>query len=123
MTLRRDEAININIKSKEDSEVRVVEINGVIDTGTTLILDEHLAGLLRENCFKILINMSEVSYVSSAGWGLFVSLLQKTREHDGDIKLFAMKYEVRNVFNMLAFHNLILTYETEEEALAAFRQA
>lgn len=123
MTLRREEAININIRHKEDSEITVVEIRGVIDTGTTLILDEYLSGLLRENCFKILINMLEVTYVSSAGWGLFVSLLQKTREHDGDIKLFAMKYEVRNVFNMLAFHNLILTYETEEEAVAAFGQA
>ncbi len=121
MTLRRDEAININIRRKEDSEITVVEVRGVIDTGTTLILDEYLSGLLRENYFKILINMLEVTYVSSAGWGLFVSLLQKTREQDGDIKLFAMKYEVSNVFNMLAFHNLILTYETEQEAVAAFR--
>ncbi len=123
MILRRDEAININIRRKEDSEITVVEIRGVIDTGTTLILDEYLSGLLRENCFKILVNMEEVTYVSSAGWGLFVSLLQKTREHDGDIKLFAMRYEVRNVFNMLAFHNLILTYATEEEAVTAFGKA
>jgi anti-anti-sigma factor len=64
--------------------------------------------------------MEKVSYVSSAGWGLFISLLHKTREHNGDIKLASMTNEVKNVFNLLAFSNLIYSYKTVEEAVAAF---
>jgi anti-anti-sigma factor len=120
--MRRDGYISIEVRKSGLHDVTVVDVTGVIDTGTTLILDEHLSGLLREQKYRLIINLAQVTYVSSAGWGLFVSLLPKTREHQGDIKLVAMTPEVRNVFNMLAFSNLIAAYLTEEEAVAAFKQ-
>jgi len=120
--MRRDGSITIEVRKEENNGITIVDVAGVVDTGTTLILDEHLSALLRDQRFKLIVNLAEVTYVSSAGWGLFISLLQKTREHQGDIKLVAMSQEVRNVFNMLAFSNLISAYLTEEEALAAFKQ-
>lgn len=123
MALRRDGSIKVDIRQQAESGVTVVDVAGVIDTGTTLILDEHLATVLREQRFRLVVNMSAVTYVSSAGWGLFISLLQKTREHQGDIKLAGMSTEVQNVFTMLAFSNLIAAYKTVEDAVAAFRKA
>jgi anti-anti-sigma factor len=120
--MRRDGSITIEVRKQDKDGITIVDVAGVVDTGTTLILDEHLSALLREERYKLVINLAEVTYVSSAGWGLFISLLQKTREQQGDIKLVAMSQEVRNVFNMLAFSNLISAYLTEEEAIAAFKQ-
>jgi anti-sigma B factor antagonist len=119
--MRRDGSISVNVRQREDANITIVDVSGVVDTGTTLILDEHLMNLLKEHHYRLLINLSEVTYVSSAGWGLFISLLQKTREHQGDIKLVAMRPEVRNVFNMLAFSNLISAYSNESEAIASFK--
>lgn len=120
--MRRDGSINIEVRKQDAQGNTIVDVVGVIDTSTTLILDEYLSALLREQKSRLIINLAQVTYVSSAGWGLFISLLQKTREHQGDIKLVAMSQEVRNVFNMLAFSNLIASYLTEEEAVAAFQQ-
>ncbi|MCK5241631.1 STAS domain-containing protein [bacterium] len=120
--MRRDGSITIEVRKQDQKGITIVDVAGVVDTGTTLLLDEHLSALLREEKYKLVINLAEVPYVSSAGWGLFISLLQKTREHEGDIKLMAMSQEVRNVFNMLAFSNLISAFLTEEEAIAAFAQ-
>jgi len=122
MTLRRDGSIIIEVRHDEQKGVTIVDVSGVVDTGTTLILDEHLSALLREKRYKLIINLAGVTYVSSAGWGLFISLLQKTREHDGDIKLVSLSPEVNNVFNMLAFSNLISAYPTIEDAVAAFKK-
>jgi anti-sigma B factor antagonist len=122
MTLRRDGSIIIEVRHDEQKGITIVDVTGVVDTGTTLILDEHLSSLLREKRYKLIINLAGVTYVSSAGWGLFISLLQKTREHDGDIKLVALSQEVNNVFNMLAFSNLISAYPTIETAMAAFKK-
>jgi anti-sigma B factor antagonist len=122
MNLRRDGSIIVQIKEIEKTEIVVVMVTGVVDTGTTLVLDDHLSTLLREKRFKLIINLSGVTYVSSAGWGLFISLIQKTREHKGDIKLVGMNQDVINVFNMLAFSNLISAYPTEEEAILAFNR-
>lgn len=121
MSIRRDGTITIEVRHKEDKKVTVVDVSGVIDTGTTLLLDERLSSLIRDERYKIVVNLAGVTYVSSAGWGLFISLLQKTRDHQGDIKLINMTQEVGNVFNMLAFSNLISSYQSEEEAIEAFK--
>ncbi len=123
MSMRRDGSIHIEIRQDEKNNITIVDVTGVVDTGTTLILDDHLSTLLRERHFKLVLNMAEVTYVSSAGWGLFISLLQKTREHGGDIKLAALTSEVRNVFNLLAFSNLISSFKSVDEASAAFTHA
>jgi len=123
MSLRKDGSIHIEVRSDEKSGVTIVDVTGVVDTGTTLLLDDRLSTLLREQHYKLVLNMEHVTYVSSAGWGLFISLLQKTREHEGDIKLAVLSKEVKNVFNLLAFSNLISSFKTAEEAVAAFSHA
>lgn len=120
MNVRRDGTITIEVRHKEELGITIVDVSGVVDTGTTLLLDERLSSLIREEKYKIVVNLAGVTYVSSAGWGLFISLLQKTRDHQGDIKLINLSQEVANVFNMLAFSNLIASYSSEEEAIAAF---
>jgi anti-anti-sigma factor len=122
MSTRKDGSIQVEFRHDDRKGITLVDITGVVDTGTTLILDERLSVLLREQKFKLILNMEKVSYVSSAGWGLFISLLHKTREHNGDIKLAAMTNEVKNVFNLLAFSNLIYSYKTVEEAIEAFNR-
>lgn len=123
MSLHKDGSIHIEVRPTDAAGVTLVDVTGVVDTGTTLLLDDRLSSLLREQQFKLVLNMENVSYVSSAGWGLFISLLQKTREHGGDIKLAALSKEVKSVFNLLAFSNLISSYKTTDEAVAAFRHA
>jgi anti-sigma B factor antagonist len=120
MSTRKDSSISVEVRQEEKSGITLVDITGVVDTGTTLILDDRLSALLREKKYKLIFNMEKVTYVSSAGWGLFISLLHKTREHGGDIKLASMSNEVRNVFNLLAFSNLIHAHKNVEEALDAF---
>ncbi len=123
MSIRRDGSIQVESHQDKDNQVTIVDIHGVVDTGTTLILDDHLSSQLRDQRYKLVLNMEGVSYVSSAGWGLFISLLQKTREQGGDIKLAALSTEVKNVFNLLAFSNLISSFKTVDEAVASFAHA
>lgn len=121
MHIRRDGTISMDVRKTDDQDVTIVDVAGVIDTGTTLLLDEQLSSLIRDGHYKIIVNLMGVTYVSSAGWGLFISLLQKTRDHQGDIKLVNMTQEVANVFNMLAFSNLISSHTSEEQAVEAFK--
>lgn len=123
MSVRKDGSIHIEVRQDEKKNVTIVDISGVVDTGTTLILDERLSVLLREQHYRMILNMEKVTYVSSAGWGLFISMLYKTREHSGDIKLASLSNEVKNVFNLLSFSNLIFSYKTVEEAIEAFKRA
>jgi len=61
-----------------------------------------------------------VEYISSAGWGIFISEIREIREHGGDLKLAGMIPDVREVFDLLEFENILQSYTDADLAVASF---
>ena len=67
---------NISISLSEggyDREVSEIRVDGVIDTMTATELEQVIDSLLRRDRYKIVIDLAGVDYISSAGWGIFIS--------------------------------------------------
>ncbi len=101
-------------------QVAVVRVLGQIDTTTSHELERRLQYLLKDQQFEIAIDLSKVSYISSAGWGIFISEIRGIRESGGDLKLAGMAPEVAEVFELLEFHNILESYRTVEAAVEKF---
>jgi anti-sigma B factor antagonist len=101
-------------------QVAVVRVLGQIDTTTSHELERRLQYLLKDQQFEIAIDLSKVSYISSAGWGIFISEIRGIRESGGDLKLAGMTPEVAEVFELLEFHNILESYRTVEAAVEKF---
>jgi anti-sigma B factor antagonist len=101
-------------------QVAVVRVLGQIDTTTSHELERRLQYLLKDQQFEIAIDLSKVSYISSAGWGIFISEIRGIRESGGDLKLAGMTPEVAEVFELLEFHNILESYRTVEGAVEKF---
>jgi anti-anti-sigma factor len=65
-------------------QVAVVRVLGQIDTTTSHELERRLQYLLKDQQFEVAIDLSKVSYISSAGWGIFISEIRGIRESGGD---------------------------------------
>ncbi len=100
--------------------VVVLKLGGIIDSGTAQFLEDTFNELVASNTVRIVADLSEVNYISSAGWGIFVGEIKGIRQRGGDIKLTAMHPDVREVFELLEFSTLLRPYGTREEAIAAF---
>ncbi len=61
-----------------------------------------------------------MDYISSAGWGIFISEIKGIKENNGDLKLARMIPEVYEVFELLEFHYILKAYDTLDEAVEAF---
>jgi hypothetical protein len=61
-----------------------------------------------------------VEYISSAGWGIFISEIREIREHGGDLKLAGMVPDVKEVFDLLEFENILQAYTDSDLAVASF---
>jgi len=61
-----------------------------------------------------------VDYISSAGWGIFISEIKGIRERGGDLKLVRMIPDVYEVFELLEFHYILKAYDSIEEAIRDF---
>ena len=103
-------------------QIAVVRVLGQIDTTTSHELERRLQYLLRDRQFEIIIDLSKVTYISSAGWGIFISEIRGIRESGGDLKLVGMTPEVSEVFELLEFHNILESFKTVETAVERFER-
>jgi len=100
--------------------VVVLKLHGIVDSGTAQFLEDKFNDLVASNNVRIVADLGDVNYISSAGWGIFVGEIKGIRQRSGDIKLAAMHPDVREVFDLLEFNTLLKPYATKEEALSAF---
>ena len=73
----------------------LLSLKGTIETTNATTLEDAIERILGEACFRIVVDLSDVTYISSAGWGIFISEIKRIRRNSGDIKLAGMTPEVR----------------------------
>jgi len=100
--------------------VSVLKVSGYLDTNTASELESALYQLLKKNEFKIVVDLSGVTYISSAGWGIFIGEIKDIRNNGGDLKLSGMIGDVYEVFQLLEFNTILEAYDKADEAVAAF---
>lgn len=115
------ENIKISVsESGRDTDLSVVRIDGVIDTLTATQLEDVLERLLKRGQYKIILDLAGVDYISSAGWGIFISRIKEIREKGGDIKLANMVANVYEIYELLEFDNILSSYDSVNTAKSDF---
>lgn len=100
--------------------VTLLSLKGAIETTNASTLEEAIDRILEAACYRIVVDLSGVTYISSAGWGIFISEIKRVRRNSGDIKLAAMTAPVREVFDLLEFNNILRPYRNRDEAVRDF---
>ena len=101
----------------------LLTLKGTIETTNASGLEETLKRIIGAECYRIVVDLGAVSYISSAGWGIFISEIKRIRRNNGDLKLAAMTPEVREVFELLEFNNILKPFDAKEEALKDFESS
>jgi len=117
---------NISIALSEgghDRGVSEIRVDGVIDTLTASELEQVIDSLLRRNRYRIVIDLAGVDYISSAGWGIFISHIKDVRDNEGVVKLANMISDVREIFELLEFDKILKSYSSVDTAVADFGTA
>jgi anti-sigma B factor antagonist len=107
-------------KPKDNTDISVISVKGYVDTTTSSELEESLKRLLRKGRYDIVIDLGDVNYISSAGWGIFISEIKEIRENGGDLKLASMIGDVYEVFELLEFQTILESFDSVEEAVVSF---
>ena len=102
------------------NHISIIKVGGYIDTTTSSELERALDSLLKQGRFFIVVDLGNVDYISSAGWGIFISEIKSIRENGGDLKLVRMVPDVYEIFELLEFHHILDVYDTVDEAVSKF---
>lgn len=110
----------MTVATEKKGNVSVLKVTGFIDSDTSSVLEKELAAIIKAKNYRIVIDLMNVDYVSSAGWGIFVGYVNELRKNKGDIKFSNMKPEVREIFELLDFANILEYHISVDSAVRAF---
>lgn len=110
----------MQIASREQGDVIVFELQGRVDSNGAGQMDDALQNAITENHYQIILDMSDVSYINSAGLRTLADILTKCQANDGSLKLVALGPKVERVLKIIGFDKFFMLYDTVDEAAADF---
>jgi anti-sigma B factor antagonist len=108
---------DFQVKRKDVEAVSIVYLNGYLDAHTAPDFENALQALVDEERVRIVVNLSELNYISSAGLGVFMGFIEDVRSKGGDIKLAEASEKVFRVFDLLGFPVLYEIFDKESDAI------
>lgn len=103
-----------------DREIRdgraVISVSGEVDAHTAPALSEALREVTEPGA-RIVVDLTDVTFLDSTGLGVFVTALKHLRESDGSLALVITSARVKKVFTLTGLDALIPLHETLDQAL------
>ncbi|QCK13466.1 STAS domain-containing protein [Mangrovivirga cuniculi] len=106
----------LEISTKKQEGIYHIIITGEVDASSSIELDKQISMALDKGENKLLINCTGLSYISSAGLGVFMSYVEPMEAEDLKMVIFGLSTKVYNTFEILGLHQVLTIKQTEEEA-------
>jgi anti-sigma B factor antagonist len=110
----------LSLETDKTREISVMKVKGRVDSETAPELDDALGKLLQDNRNKIVLNLQEVDYMSSAGLRAMVKAYQAAKRSGGDLRLASVSTPVEVILRTVGMMQMLQMYPTDQEAVASF---
>ncbi len=97
-------------------KIWMITPSGRLDAIQSGSLETSLLAQIEAGHNWLILNLSEVDYISSAGLKVLVSVWQRVRDQKGDLALAALKPRVREVLEMIGLDLVISIVDTPDQA-------
>lgn len=108
----------MNISQEPSGDTLTLRLSGELDASSAVGLDDVLAADEVTTYKRVLIDCTNLDYISSAGLGVFISNLQRFQDAGTSLVFFGMQEKVYNVFEILGLDALMIIVDTQDAALA-----
>jgi anti-anti-sigma factor len=104
-------------KSVTKSGIVLLEVEGEVDAHTARKLDQALKDLLAQGHSRLVLDASQMGYISSAGLRVVLFAHREARQLGGEVRLFGLNAQVRRVFEIAGFDKLLCISDTRQESM------
>ena len=96
----------MEVKIERENGVVTVYLNGRLDTPASQEIAPRMNELTADAAGTIILDCKDLSYISSSGLRIFITLRKAAAEQGGKIIVRSITNEIRSVFMMTGFLNL-----------------
>lgn len=115
-------ASSFSVSATQQDGFSVLGLDGFLDAHTAPQFEEAIQNEITAGRKQIIVNCEKLTYISSAGLGVFMSFIEEIRDAGGDIKICGVIPKVLQVFEILGFQSLFDIVDTVPQAVAKFQQ-
>ena len=109
--------MELKIEVSQVQEKIILRLSGRIDTATAPILEKKIDSIINETNNILILDFSNVYYLSSAGLRILISSSKKLKIFKGHLILFALNDDLMEIIKMAGFEKILNIRDIEEEAL------
>ncbi|MCA9928316.1 MAG: STAS domain-containing protein [Anaerolineales bacterium] len=113
-----DTMLHINVENLK--RVDLVTANGRIDSNSAPEFDKILKEIIEAGRYNLVLDLSQVNYMSSAGLRSLVSALRECKKKRGDVRLSSPSERVSEVLSLAGLDSLFQVFDDNTAAVGSF---
>ncbi len=111
----------MEVTSKQLRRCDLVVARGRIDSATVKTLAQALADIKEAGRYKIVLNMKEITYISSAGLSELIDTQNTCKRFNrGELVLAEVPQRIKEVLDLAGLTPMFKIFESEIEAVGSF---
>jgi anti-sigma B factor antagonist len=116
------ESLSVETRPLAD-RIHEVRIQGALDWSNFSKVEGAIDELFGRGIYNVVVNLEQVNYISSAGFGCFIQSLDTAINNGGKIIFSRTPDRIKEIFDILGLSHILTFAGTEQEALAQFETA
>lgn len=106
----------MKVSNKSNDEGILLAVEGRVDTTNYNEFENAVNEVLSDDVKEIYLDCSELSYISSSGLRIFLTVQKKMMARAGKFKLFSMQPAIKEIFDISGFSSIFSIYPDLETA-------
>ncbi len=110
------------VHRSSQGDIAVLHLEGFLDAHTAPVFEQAIQSELDAGRFRLVVDGESLTYISSAGLGVFMGFIEQIREQGGDLKICGLRPKVRQIFEILGFQAIYDLVDTLPDAVQRFAE-
>ena len=110
----------MTIAIEPSEKAQIISLQGQVNSSNAATVESEVLAVVQGGAKNVLLNMTELSYISSAGLRVVLVLAKRLKQDGGQLVLCAMQPHVREVFDISGFLAILNVEGSRADALARF---
>ena len=119
---QKDKGGKMELNISKIGDVITIILKGRIDASVAPDMEQKLLSLISEGSCKLVADLSQVRFISSAGLRTLVAALKEAKRGRGDLRLAGIQGQVQEVLDLTGLSTIFKIYTSAEDAARSFSE-
>ncbi len=112
----------MEIFESKANQVLVLAFKGRLDASTAAVAQEKLLGSIKSGETRLLADLSELTYISSAGLHVFMAAAKQLKGVHGKLAICSLSEPIKQLFEIAGLRPLFAFHASRGEALKSLNE-